>query len=114
MRPSWAIAGSVQPWEGFPSAAELVARYAERSPRGVEAILWYEVLACYRLAIILEEVDRLDRVVGSVLDLARPNQGSVVPTDVNAVVRRTLQVLKTEPANASRLLFVGLSFFPMK
>jgi nitrogen-specific signal transduction histidine kinase len=48
------------------------------------------------LAIILEEVDRLDRVVGSVLDLARPNQAQVVPTDVNAVVRRTLQVLSTE------------------
>ena len=48
------------------------------------------------LAIILEEVDRLDRVVGSVLDLARPNQAHVVPTDVNAVVRRTLQVLSSE------------------
>ena len=48
------------------------------------------------LGIILEEVDRLDRVVGSVLDLARPAQGTVVPTDVNAVVRRTLQVLSTE------------------
>jgi len=48
------------------------------------------------LGIILEEVDRLDRVVGSVLDLARPAQGTVMPTDVNAVVRRTLQVLSTE------------------
>ena len=52
------------------------------------------------LGIILEEVERLDRVVGSVLDLARPNQGAaVVPTDVNAVVRRTLQVLSTEPGS---------------
>ena len=48
------------------------------------------------LGIILEEVDRLDRVVGSVLDLARPHQGTVVPTDVNAIVRRTLQVLSSE------------------
>ena len=48
------------------------------------------------LSIILEEVDRLDRVVGSVLDLARPNQGTVVPTDVNAVVRRTVQILSSE------------------
>ena len=48
------------------------------------------------LGIILEEVDRLDRVVGSVLDLARPHQGAVVPTDVNAIVRRTLQVLSSE------------------
>jgi nitrogen-specific signal transduction histidine kinase len=49
------------------------------------------------LGIILEEVDRLDRVVGSVLDLARPDQQTVLPTDVNAVVRRTLQVLSAEP-----------------
>ena len=48
------------------------------------------------LGIILEEVDRLDRVVGSVLDLARPHEGSVVPTDVNAAVRRTVQVLSSE------------------
>ncbi|AKT39779.1 ATP-binding protein [Chondromyces crocatus] len=48
------------------------------------------------LGIILEEVDRLDRVVRSVLDLARPAQDTVGPTDVNAVVRRTLQVLSTE------------------
>ncbi len=51
------------------------------------------------LQIILEEVDRLDRVVGNVLDLARPNQGTAVPTDVNAIVRRTLQVLSTEPGS---------------
>jgi nitrogen-specific signal transduction histidine kinase len=48
------------------------------------------------VGIILEEVERLDRVVGSVLDLARPKQRSVGLTDVNAVVRRTLQVLSTE------------------
>ncbi|HZF53285.1 MAG TPA: ATP-binding protein [Polyangiaceae bacterium] len=51
------------------------------------------------VGIILEEVDRLDRVVGSMLDLARPKQGMVGPTDVNAVVRRTLQVLSTERAS---------------
>jgi signal transduction histidine kinase len=51
------------------------------------------------LGIILEEVDRLDRVVGSVLDLARPDQQTVLPTDVNAVVRRTLQVLSAEPGS---------------
>ncbi len=51
------------------------------------------------LGIILEEVDRLDRVVGSVLDLARPDQQTVPPTDVNAVVRRTLQVLSAEPGS---------------
>jgi signal transduction histidine kinase len=48
------------------------------------------------LGIILEEVERLDRVVGSVLDLARPRASAVMPTDVNAAVRRTLQVLSGE------------------
>lgn len=49
------------------------------------------------LGIILEEVDRLNRVVGSVLDLARAGDRSVAPVDVNAAVRRTMQVLSAEP-----------------
>nr|WP_240806781.1 ATP-binding protein [Polyangium spumosum] len=60
------------------------------------------------ISIILEEVERLDRVVGSVLDLARANQGAVVPTDVNAVVRRTLQVLSTERASQDLTVEVNL------
>ncbi len=51
--PSAASIG-VQPWEGFPSADELVARYAERTTRSLDAIAWYAVLACYKLGIILE------------------------------------------------------------
>jgi signal transduction histidine kinase len=61
------------------------------------------------LGIILEEVDRLDRVVGSVLDLARPHEGgAVVPTDVNAVVRRTLQIISAEPGSEELKLEVTL------
>lgn len=48
------------------------------------------------IGIILEEVERLNRVVGSVLDLARPSDKAVLPVDVNGVVRRTLQVLSAE------------------
>ncbi len=36
------------------------------------------------LDIIVEEVDRLNRVVGSFLDYARPSKGDPAPTDVNA------------------------------
>ena len=67
------IAGAVRPWDGFPSAAELVARYAERSSRRLDAIRWYEVLACYRLGIILEGTHaracagRAERAVGDAL-----------------------------------------------
>jgi aminoglycoside phosphotransferase (APT) family kinase protein len=39
---------------GLPTREEIVARYAEGSTRDVEAVGWYQVLACYRLGIILE------------------------------------------------------------
>jgi signal transduction histidine kinase len=48
------------------------------------------------VGIILEEVERLDRVVGSVLDYARPSKGDAGAVDVNAVVRRTLTVLASD------------------
>jgi aminoglycoside phosphotransferase (APT) family kinase protein len=44
----------LQPWEGFPSRADLVARYGERSGRDLAAVPWFEVLACYKLGILLE------------------------------------------------------------
>jgi aminoglycoside phosphotransferase (APT) family kinase protein len=45
---------SVEPWDGFPRAEELVHRYGERSDRDLSGIGWYGVLACYKLGIILE------------------------------------------------------------
>ncbi len=48
----WAI--GVTPWEGFPSAAELIARYRQQTARDLSALDWYAVLACFKLAIILE------------------------------------------------------------
>jgi aminoglycoside phosphotransferase (APT) family kinase protein len=48
----WAVA--VQPWSGFPAAPELIAHYRQHSTRDVSAIGWYAVLACFKLAIILE------------------------------------------------------------
>lgn len=44
--------------------------------------------------IIVEEVDRLNRVVSSFLDYARPTTGAdPEPVSVNAIARRTLEVL---------------------
>ncbi|MFP6655223.1 MAG: phosphotransferase family protein [Myxococcota bacterium] len=60
----------------LPTATELVARYAERSSRNVDAIDWYVVLACYRLGIILEGTHaracagRADRQTGDLLHSA--------------------------------------------
>ncbi len=48
------------------------------------------------LGIILEETDRLNRVVGSFLDYARPHAGNPVPVDVNAAVRRTVQIASSQ------------------
>lgn len=45
---------AVEPWEGFPSADELIAHYAIQSDRDMSGIHWYGVLACYKLGIILE------------------------------------------------------------
>jgi len=53
------------------------------------------------LGIILEEVERLDRVVGSVLDYARPSKGDAGLVDANAVVRGTLKLLSSDRAEVS-------------
>lgn len=44
----------VTPWQGFPTADELVAYYCERSSRDLLAIDWYVVLARFKLGILLE------------------------------------------------------------
>lgn len=48
------------------------------------------------LGIILEETDRLNRVVGSFLDYARPHAGNPVPLDINGAVRRSVQILSSQ------------------
>ncbi len=53
------------------------------------------------VGIILEEVDRLDRVVGSVLDYARPSKGNPGAMDVNAIVHRALQVMERDRGASS-------------
>ncbi|WP_397584742.1 phosphotransferase family protein [Sphingorhabdus sp.] len=44
----------VEPWHGFPGLEEIIGRYGEQSARDLSNIGWYIVLACYRLAIIIE------------------------------------------------------------
>lgn len=53
------------------------------------------------LDIIVEEVDRLNRVVSSFLDYARPASVEAEPTDVNAAVQRTMQILAPEVSEAN-------------
>lgn len=44
----------VEPWDGFMSRAELIALYGELSGRDMSAMPWFFVLACYKLACLLE------------------------------------------------------------
>jgi aminoglycoside phosphotransferase (APT) family kinase protein len=39
---------------GLPTPAELIAHYAERSSRELDSMDWYTVMACFKLAIVLE------------------------------------------------------------
>jgi aminoglycoside phosphotransferase (APT) family kinase protein len=63
----------VRPCDRFPTAPELVQRYAERSNRDLSAIAWCEVLACYKLAIIVEST-----YARACAGLAPPETGRVI------------------------------------
>jgi two-component system sensor histidine kinase HydH len=51
------------------------------------------------LDIIVEEVNRLNKIVSQFLDYARPYRGEQRPLEVNEVVRKTLQLLVKEGNN---------------
>lgn len=63
----------VAPWDGFPTPGELIDHYAAQSRRDMSTIVWYKVLACYKLAIILEGTNarahagQADRAMGRFL-----------------------------------------------
>jgi aminoglycoside phosphotransferase (APT) family kinase protein len=51
----WLLAtGDMHLSGGMPTPEELVARYAENSTRDLRSIRWYQVLACFKLGIVLE------------------------------------------------------------
>lgn len=41
-------------WNGFPSLQQLIAHYGAHSERSVDSVIWYGVLACFKLGSILE------------------------------------------------------------
>lgn len=77
------------PLGAIKGAAQLLADPAPESDELDEASREF-------VGIILEEVDRLDRVVGSVLDYARPSGGNPAPVDPNGIVHRTVQILSSD------------------
>ncbi len=44
----------VTPWDGFPTAEELVERYRAGSSRDLSRLDWYVAMASYKLAVLLE------------------------------------------------------------
>ena len=44
----------VTPWDGFPTIEDMVAHYRAGSTRDTSQMLWYGVLGCYKLGLILE------------------------------------------------------------
>ena len=50
------------------------------------------------LGIIVEEANRLNRVVSQFLDYARPYKGALEPLELNEVVKKTVQLLPLVPA----------------
>ena len=54
---TWPQDGGVGPFaemRALPTRGELVAHYAQSSPRSVDHAAWYAVLASFKLAIVLE------------------------------------------------------------
>jgi aminoglycoside phosphotransferase (APT) family kinase protein len=45
---------AVTPWDGFPSAEELIDHYGRCTGRDMSAVAWFVVLACFKLGILLE------------------------------------------------------------
>lgn len=66
------------------------------------------------VSIILEEVERLDRVVGSVLDYARPARGNVAEVDVRKILERTARMLDAESSGAELEVRVDADLPPLR
>ena len=50
------------------------------------------------LSVMVEEIDRLNRVINGLLDFARPRKPDLVPVDLNDTVRHTLELIKDDAA----------------
>jgi len=55
--PAWREIAAMPTWrDGFPSRTEAVARYAERTGSDVGSVLWYQVFAAFKLAVIIQQI----------------------------------------------------------
>jgi aminoglycoside phosphotransferase (APT) family kinase protein len=55
--PEWRAIASMPTWrDGFPTRAEAIQRYAVRTGSDVGEILWYQVFAAFKLAVIIQQI----------------------------------------------------------
>ena len=54
---AWIEAASMPSWRnGFPTRAEAVARYAERTGFDLSAVRWYHVFGTFKIAVVLQQI----------------------------------------------------------
>jgi aminoglycoside phosphotransferase (APT) family kinase protein len=76
-----------QPWTGLPEPDELIAHYAARSPRALDAIGWYTALAAFKLGIVLEGT-----YVRALAGLAAPELGRRLHASAQALLGQAARV----------------------
>jgi len=55
--PEWREIASMPTWrDGFPSRAEAIERYAARTGFDAAPILWHQVFAAFKLAVIIQQI----------------------------------------------------------
>jgi aminoglycoside phosphotransferase (APT) family kinase protein len=53
----WREIAAMPTWRaGFPSRAEAIERYAQRTGFGVADIAWHQVFAAFKLAVIIQQI----------------------------------------------------------
>ena len=55
--PAWREIAAMPTWrEGFPTRADAIQHYAARTGFAVDAILWHQVFAAFKLAVIIQQI----------------------------------------------------------
>jgi aminoglycoside phosphotransferase (APT) family kinase protein len=91
-KPSALGSSPVTASEGFPSRAELVARYAERSGRELGPLAWFEALALWKAAVFCEAI--YGRYVRGELG-AEDSRAAIFELGVPALAAAALEALET-------------------
>lgn len=79
----------VEPWDAFPARDELIAHYAACTGRVLDDLVWFEVLACFKLAIILEGT-----FARACAGLAEPEVGKRLHRSAVALIGRARRTLE--------------------